>query len=76
MKILQYLEKAWIGAIIVSLIVALYNLITVQKFNHLVYFPIISAAFCALVWFNIRGQRRFRERIIERTDENNLLNRK
>lgn len=63
MKILQYFEKAWIGAAIASLVVAIYNLITLREINNRVYFPFFCAGFCIMIWFNIRGQRRFREKM-------------
>lgn len=63
MKILQYFEKAWVVAIVVSLIVAVYNAISLRTFDNRVYFPIICAMFCTLIWFNIRGQRKFREKM-------------
>ena len=70
MKILQYFEKAWIGASIASLIVAIYNLFTLREISNRVYFPFFCAGFCILIWFNIRGQRRFREKMFgDPTDE-------
>ena len=63
MGILKYLEKAWIVAAIAALVVMLYNLITLRVFDSHVYFPLFCAVFCVLIWYNIRGQRRFRERI-------------
>lgn len=64
MKVLQYLEKAWILAAICSVIVGIYNLITLRTLadNH-VYFPFICAMFCLLIWFNVRGQRKFRDKV-------------
>lgn len=63
MKILQYLERAWIVAGVAALIVMVYNLVTLQVFDSHVYFPLFCAGFCFLIWFNIRGQRRFRDKI-------------
>ena len=63
MKFLRYLEKAWLVAAVCALIVAIYNFIMIQTFSSRVYFPLICAGFCVLIWFNIRGQRRFREKI-------------
>jgi hypothetical protein len=63
MKILQYLEKAWIAAGISAFVVAVYNLITLRVFDNRVYFPFFCCLFCLLIWFNIRGQRKFREKI-------------
>jgi hypothetical protein len=65
MKILVYLEKAWLIAAAASVMVALYNLITIRSFDVHVYFPLICAGFCMLIWFNVRGQRKFREKIFE-----------
>lgn len=69
MKILQYFEKAWIGAAIASLIVAFYNLITLREISNRVYFPFFCAGFCILIWSNIRGQRRFREKMFDEDGE-------
>lgn len=70
-KFLQYLEKAWIVAGICALAVMLYNLVTLRTFDSSVYFPLICAGFCSLIWFNIRGQRRFREKIMQENREKN-----
>ena len=69
MKILQYFEKAWVGAAIASVIVGLYNLITLQQITTRVYFPFMCAMFCVLIWMNIRGQRRFREKMMGEKEE-------
>lgn len=63
MRFLELLEKAWIVAAAAALVVALYNVVTVQAFNHQVYFPLLCAMFCGLLWFNVRGQRRFKEKM-------------
>jgi len=68
---LLYLEKAWVLAGICALVVMVYNLITLRIFDNRVYFPLFCSIFCGLIWFNIRGQRRFREKIIlENRDKN------
>ena len=67
--ILKYLEKAWIVAALCAIIVMLYNLITLRVFDNKVYFPLFCAVFCLLIWYNIRGQRRFREKIINENQE-------
>ena len=69
MKILQYFEKAWIGAAIASVVVGVFNLFTIGQINNRVYFPFICAMFCVLIWFNIRGQRRFREKMFDENGE-------
>ena len=74
MKILEYFEKAWIMAIGASLVVAVYNLITWRVFDNRVYFPVFCGMFCALIWFNIRGQRRFREKMMGEQKENATRN--
>ena len=63
MKILQYLEKAWIFAGTCAFLVAIYNLITLRVFDNKVYFPLFCGMFCLLLWFNIRGQRKFRDKV-------------
>ena len=69
MKILEYFEKAWIAAAVASIIVAVYNLVTLQQITNRVYFPLFCAMFCVLIWMNIRGQRRFREKILNEKQE-------
>lgn len=63
MKFLELLEKAWIIAAAAALVVTVYNAVTIQAINHKVYFPFFCAMFCGLLWFNVRGQRRFREKM-------------
>ena len=65
MKILVYFERAWIMAAAASMVVMLYNLITLRTFDRHVYFPLFCGVFCLLIWYNIRGQRRFRDRMEE-----------
>jgi Na+/pantothenate symporter len=76
MKILQYFEKAWIAAAIVSLVVGVYNFATLQNFNNRVYFPLFCAMFCVLIWFNLRGQRKFREKVFKKTEDGKPLGKK
>lgn len=61
MKFLKILEKAWLTAAILAVLMGTFNLITTLKFNHLVYFPYLCCGFCILIYMNIRGQRRFTE---------------
>ena len=63
MKILEYLEKAWIAAAVCAFVVMIYNAITFRTFDYHIYFPFFCGVFCLLIWYNIRGQRRFREKI-------------
>ena len=66
MKFLQYFEKAWIAAAVAAIVVTFYNLITLRTFfDNRVYFPLFCAGFCVLIWYNIRGQRRFREKMFD-----------
>lgn len=71
MNFLRYLEKAWIVAGVCAFIVAIYNVVTLQTFDSHVYFPLICAGFCFLIWFNVRGQRKFRAKIMEQNREKN-----
>ncbi len=71
MKILEYLEKAWIAAAVAALVVTVYNAITLRTFDNHVYFPLFCAVFCVLIWYNVRGQRRFREKIVQQNREKN-----
>lgn len=69
MKILKYFEKAWIFAAIAAGIVSIYNLFSSGFISNRVYFPILCAMFCVLIWFNIRGQRKFREKMLDEKPE-------
>lgn len=63
MKFLRILEKAWIAAAICSLVVTVVNLIRFRTFDNRVYLPLFCGAFCLLLWSNVRGQRRFKEKM-------------
>jgi predicted Co/Zn/Cd cation transporter (cation efflux family) len=63
MKLLQILEKAWMVAAIAAIVTGIINLITTRQFGHSVYFAFICAGFCALIYYNVRGQRRFTEKM-------------
>ena len=69
MKILQYLQYAWMVAAGCALVAAIYNLVTLATFDYHVYFPLFCAVFCGLIWYNIRGQRRFREKVAQQNRE-------
>lgn len=71
MKILEYFEKAWIAAAVAALIVTVYNLITLRVFDYHVYFPFFCALFCLVIWQNIRGQRRFRDKMLQEEEKKN-----
>lgn len=66
MKFLFYLERAWISGAVIAAIVALYNLVIIRAFDSKVYFPLFCAMFCVLIHMNVRGQRRFREKLDEK----------
>ena len=63
MKILQYFERAWIGASVASFTVMACNGFTLRVFDNHIYFPFFCGIFCLLIWSNIRGQRKFREKL-------------
>ncbi len=63
MKILQLFERAWIMAAVVAFGVAVYNIITLPVFNQKIYFPVFCGLFCLLLWWNIKGQRKFYEKM-------------
>lgn len=65
MKFLEILERAWMVAAVGAVALGVFNLITLQRFDRLVYFPVICAGFCVLIYMNIRGQRRFREKMLQ-----------
>ena len=72
MKFVEYLEKAWLVAAAASFVVGIYNFVTLRVFDNHVYFPLLCGMFCILIWFNIRGQRRFREKMLD--EKNDRLN--
>lgn len=61
MKFLKYLEKAWMFAAIASVAVAVFNGISQQTVSYPFYFPLLCSGFCTVLYFNVRGQRRFQE---------------
>jgi hypothetical protein len=69
MKILEYFEKAWIGATVASFVVCIYNLVTLRVFDNHIYFPFLCGLFCILIWSNIRGQRKFRDKMFNEKEE-------
>lgn len=68
MKFLQYLEKAWLFAAFAAVLTALFNLVTKQTFSYPFYFPLFTAMFCLLLYFNVRGQRKFQEALKAKQD--------
>ena len=52
-------------AAIAAVALGVFNLVYYQKFDRLVYFPIICAGFCVMIYMNIRGQRRFRTKMLQ-----------
>ncbi|MCS6819005.1 MAG: hypothetical protein RMJ53_10675 [Chitinophagales bacterium] len=68
MKILRLFEKAWIAAYIASFVVTIYNLIHYKSFTYKVYFPLFCGLFCVVIWMNLRGQRRFHEKLQKKDD--------
>jgi len=63
MKILQYLEKAWIVAAACAFLVMLYNVIANRAFDNKAYFPLICCFLCLMLWNNLRSQRKFRDKM-------------
>lgn len=59
---LLVLERAWLLAIVAALGTAVYYAVTLRTFNHLVYFPILCAGFCFLIYRNVSSQRKFLEK--------------
>ncbi|MCS6935805.1 MAG: hypothetical protein NZM35_11770 [Chitinophagales bacterium] len=65
MKILKYFERAWIAAMVAAMIVTIYNLIVWKSvLDRHVYFPFFCGLFCLVIWQNLRGQRKFREKML------------
>ena len=59
------LERAWLLAAGCAVALGMYNLVANRLFDQSVYFPIFCAFFCVLIFWNIRGQRRFNEKMME-----------
>jgi len=71
MKFLQLLEKAWLYAAAISIVVMLYNAVAHRHFDQQIYFPLFCAMFCGLIYFNVKSQRKFREKMDEREQKHN-----
>ena len=56
---LSVLEKAWLFAVFSAIATAVYFVFTERAFGYHVYFPLICAGFCFLIYRNIREQREF-----------------
>ncbi|HEY0261657.1 MAG TPA: hypothetical protein VGB95_01430 [Chitinophagales bacterium] len=56
---LSILEKAWLFAVFCAIATAIYFAFTERTFSYHIYFPLICAGFCFLIYRNIRGQRKF-----------------
>lgn len=63
MKFLKLLETAWLAAIVIALLLGTYNAITLGNFSYHVYTPYVCAVFCGLIFYNIRRQRLFLEKM-------------
>lgn len=74
MKFLYYLERAWLVAAGVGFVTAIVNLIRLQKVTSPVYFPFLCGLMCVLLYNNIRGQRRFKEAMDKKYEEQNKAN--
>ena len=62
MKLLKIYEKAWIAAIVIAIFVAAFNFMKFQVVNQAVYFPIIIAFFCLVVYLTKKNHRKFLEK--------------
>jgi hypothetical protein len=71
MKFLSILEKAWLAAIVIAISMGIYNAITLGNFSYHVYTPIVCAGFCILIYFNIRRQRLFLEKMKQEEEQQN-----
>jgi len=63
MKFLSILEKAWLAAIIIAFCMGTYNLVILRDFSYHVYTPYVCGFFCILIYYNIRRQRLFIEKM-------------
>ena len=70
MKMLQYMERAWLLAAVAAAVLCLYNGFRYQSLlNTSVYFPAFCAVFCVLIFYNIRRQRLFREEMLKEEEQ-------
>jgi hypothetical protein len=69
MKFLQLLERAWILATITALGVTVLNIFKYKTFDYHVYFPLFCAAFCGFLYYNVKSQRTFAEKIRKEKEE-------
>jgi hypothetical protein len=63
MKFLSFLEKAWLAAIVIAFCMGTYSAITLRDFSYHVYTPYVCGLFCILIYYNIRRQRLFIEKM-------------
>lgn len=63
MKLLKIFQKIWLAAAALAIFFAVTNAWKLQSFNYKVYFPLICAVFCGIVYWNLGKQIRFKEEI-------------
>jgi hypothetical protein len=50
MKFLEILEKGWLAAAVIAVVMGIFNLATRMKFDNLVYMPIMCCGFCTYLY--------------------------
>lgn len=63
MNIMRVVEKFWIVASLASFAVVIINFIKINKVNHTVYFPFFCGIFCLILFFNLRSQNNFKDKL-------------
>ena len=63
MKLLKIFQKIWLAAAALAILFAIINAWKMQAFNYKVYFPIICAVFCGIVYWNLGRQIQFKQEL-------------
>jgi energy-coupling factor transporter transmembrane protein EcfT len=70
MNIMRVVEKIWILAAIASFAVVVVNFLKIGTINHLVYFPFFCGIFCIILFFNLRSQNNFKDKMKQQKNNN------
>ena len=62
MKFLIILEKAWLTGAVVAFVMGTIN-IFISRNAYQIYMPYVCCAGCLLIYMNVKGQRRFKEKM-------------
>lgn len=66
-KVLKYV---WGITALASLSLGVYNLLVVPGMNYKKFVPLVVFVFCSIVFFNLRSQVKFKEKLDRKNQEN------